>query len=442
MSTLSRRRAGSYVHEVRDPIHGFIVYDDLEKELINSRAFQRLRRIKQLALANMIYPGASHTRFEHSLGVMEIASRLFDTLIEKGGHKLLDALGIVRDGSKTRLRRILRIAALLHDVGHLPYSHASEDSLLPGGHEAMTAKLIRETEIREIIEHDYYQAGINVERDIIPVAIGPEHAEVSLTAEHQFLTELLTGVFGADRMDYLLRDSLHSGVKYGEFDLDRLIRTLTFVREDDMEGPVVAVEQGGVHAAEGLILARYFMFQQVYCHPLRRMYDEHLGRFLKEVMDQREWPAWPSEPEEFLAWDDSRVKSLIHEQFRQGESRWAEALAGRLHFKTVFQAPEGGVQEYQRHFVELVEVLEEHFEDDVHVDSMYRVLIRDPELTVKVLSHSGKISNWLTESALFEMLPPIAFLRIYADRVPKLLEGVELMVKEFFQSKLGETKGG
>src|SRR5690606_31024915 len=117
---------------------------------------------------------------------------------QKGRHKLFQALGIHGEGERERLRRIVRLAAMLHDVGHPPFSHAPED-LLPGGHEAMTAALIRESELRSIIEEEHYQVVIKVERDIIPVAVDAKHSTVSPTAVHQFLSELITGVFGADR---------------------------------------------------------------------------------------------------------------------------------------------------------------------------------------------------------------------------------------------------
>lgn len=311
------------LHEVRDPIHGFILYDDLERDLINSRPFQRLRRIKQLALTCLVYPGAFHTRFEHSLGVMEVASQLFDTLMRKGHFALLQALGITNEAERERLRRVLRVASLLHDLGHPPFSHAPED-LLPGGHEAFTAKLIRETEIKSIIEDEHYDAGISAEHDVIPVAVGPRFCTVLLSASHQFLTELITGVFGADRMDYLLRDSLHTGVKYGQFDLHRLVHTLTFTRSPETDDPVVALEAGGIHAAEGLILARYFMFQQVYYHHMRRIYDHHLRQALCAILAGQ---AWTADVSEYMRWNDSTAESLILEAAGSGKSRWAKIIA-------------------------------------------------------------------------------------------------------------------
>lgn len=421
------REQDGKLREVRDPVHGFIVYDRLERDLIDSKPFQRLRRIKQLAFTHLVYPGAVHTRFEHSLGVMEVASQLFDTLVQKGGYRLLHALGLRRQGEAERLRRVLRVAALLHDLGHAPFSHALEETMLPGGHEEMTARLVRDTEIRTIIEDEHYRAGIRVEEDVIPVAVGPKYSGVTPTAVTQFLGELLTGVFGADRMDYLLRDSLHTGVRYGYFDLHRVVRTLSFVESETGE-PAVALEVGGVHAAEGLILARYFMFQQVYCHPVRRVYDYHLSQALKGLFPDGRWP---SSPGEYLEWDDARVESELFHAPSNGRSRWAEILANRKHFKVVFDAPGGDVERYVERRGELGELLGGRFGEEVYVDSEYRQLVRDRELNVSVVGREGR-SSWARESKIFGVLPPIAFFRVYAERRENLAEEVRRVVSEFF----------
>ena len=141
-----------FTEEVRDPIHGFIIYNGLEKEIINSKPFQRLRHIKQLAFTDYVYPGATHTRFAHSLGVMEFATKIFDILVRKQGDVLKKGFGW-NDGDIQRNRQLLRLSALLHDVGHAPFSHASE-SLFSNGqkHEDYSVKIIRETQIGNIID--------------------------------------------------------------------------------------------------------------------------------------------------------------------------------------------------------------------------------------------------------------------------------------------------
>src|SRR6516225_3422067 len=142
-------------HEVRDGIHGFVRFNNLEKELIDSAPFQRLRCIHQLAMCYQVYPGATHRRFEHSLGVMEMATRIFDNIF--GGRLADDVHHRVAhelvDEQRGYWRRVVRVAGLLHDLGHLPFSHAAEEALLPEGwnHERLTAAIIRESEIADIL---------------------------------------------------------------------------------------------------------------------------------------------------------------------------------------------------------------------------------------------------------------------------------------------------
>lgn len=121
------------LYEIRDPIHGFVLFDELEKDLINSLPYQRLRRIKQLAMTHFVYPGAVHTRFEHALGVMELATMIFETLRKKQPTRFMAAFRLEADADVERARRVLRLAALLHDVGHAPFSHASRQDPLQSG---------------------------------------------------------------------------------------------------------------------------------------------------------------------------------------------------------------------------------------------------------------------------------------------------------------------
>jgi uncharacterized protein len=143
------------LHEIRDPIHVFVRLDDEEREVLNSRSFQRLRHIHQLALTYLVYPGATHKRFEHSLGVMELAGRVFDVVTNPSNvsdpvRNALRSLG--KPDQLIYWRRVLRMAALCHDLGHLPFSHAAEKELLPQGwdHERLTCEIIAGAEMREI----------------------------------------------------------------------------------------------------------------------------------------------------------------------------------------------------------------------------------------------------------------------------------------------------
>ena len=307
------------IHEIRDPIHVFVCFDSHERKVLNSRAFQRLRHIHQLGLSHLVYPGATHTRFEHSLGVMELAGRVFDVITRHSAltdeiRELLPELD--KPDELIYWRRVLRMAALCHDIGHLPFSHTGE-GLLPAdwSHERLTGELIKSDEMQEIWKA--ITPPLRTE-DIVKLAVGPEDATDCGIDEFStwegILAEIIVGdAFGVDRMDYLLRDSYHAGVTYGRFDHYRLIDTLRILtpppyhagngggKAEALEGeekaartgngieaskePLLGVEEGGLHTAESLLLARYFMFSQVYCHPVRRIYDVHLRDFLKEWLD-------------------------------------------------------------------------------------------------------------------------------------------------------------
>jgi len=284
------------IHEIRDPIHVFVRLDSDERKVLDSKPFQRLRHIHQLGMTHLLYPGATHRRFEHSLGVMELASRVFDvvTRLEKSTDEIRNQLSELSNDDKRRYwRRVLRMAALCHDLGHLPFSHTAEKELLPEGweHERLTREIICDKEMQAIWEG--VTPPLRTE-DLVKLSIGPEKAaDLSFTSWETVLAEIIVGdVFGVDRMDYLLRDSHHIGVAYGRFDHYRLIDTLRILPappSDESEAsldsprePSLGVEEGGLQSAEALLLARYFMYSQVYFHPVRRIYDIHLRDFLKE----------------------------------------------------------------------------------------------------------------------------------------------------------------
>ncbi len=269
-------------HEIRDPVAVFVKLDTAEREVLNSAPVQRLRHIHQLALTYLVYPGATHRRFEHSLGVMHLASRVFDVITdEENRYEGCRDIFPGEDGLRY-WRRVLRMAALCHDIGHLPFSHAAEE-LLPDkkNHEDLTFALIKSSEMEAL--WDSLTPPLKSDH-IAKLALGPkEMPKATFSSWEAILAEIITGnAFGVDRIDYLLRDSLHAGVAYGKFDHYRLIDTLRILPagESSKSEPTLGVEAGGLHSAEALILARHFMFTQLYCHPVRRIYDIHLKEFL------------------------------------------------------------------------------------------------------------------------------------------------------------------
>ncbi|MCL2853614.1 MAG: HD domain-containing protein [Defluviitaleaceae bacterium] len=279
--------------KIRDPIYGFIELDSQEKEIINNKYFQRLRRIKQLSLTEMVYPGACHTRFEHSLGVMQMASDMFDNLVKHNRNKEILKLD---QYSIKRTKKILRIAALLHDIGHSPFSHAGENTmeLLPEGH----LDLVTGTEkydhehyskaaikflFRDIIEDHPLVENYPISVDEVLLLLGDKTVRLRGRGNLMILKELISGQFDADRADYLLRDSLHLGVNYGIYDKSRLISCVT-LGESETGSFVLAIEEGGLNIAESLVIARYQMFSQVYFHKVRRIFDYHVSNTLSEIL--------------------------------------------------------------------------------------------------------------------------------------------------------------
>jgi len=263
--------------KIYDPVHGFIRFNRVEKDLIDARPFQRLHDIRQLGMAYQVYPGAVHTRYEHSLGVMELATRIFDQILFKDATVCPDP---------SYWKQIVRLAALCHDLGHLPFSHAAEKELLgEEGHEKWTYALIKSPylmPIWESLQADFPDK--EIVRDLSKIAVGEK--KLKLFAQEVFspwermLSQVITGdFFGADRIDYLLRDAQCTGVSYGLFDYHQLIETLCLL---SFEGKwELGVEESGIESCEALLLARYFMYKRVYQHRCVKAYSFHLSRFMK-----------------------------------------------------------------------------------------------------------------------------------------------------------------
>jgi len=326
-------------YEIRCPIHGFVLLNDWERTIIDEPAFQRLRRIRQLAWTDHVYPGAMHSRFEHSLGVMHTATLLYDS-IQRNSEEILKSELAYDDAGLQRYRQLVRLAALLHDVGHLPFSHAAEE-LLPDQetgngkytHEHYSAAIVR-SQLRSAIEKHPLNANYAFRADDVAALLeGSAGAKQGI-----FWRDLIVGQMDADRMDYLLRDSHHIGVQYGRFDLHRLISTIQAIPGVGGRPPRLGISEGGWHAAEALVLARYFMFTQVYFHKTRVAYDVHLRETLKELLPGGFFPKpTGGELDEFLRWDDWRVLGLLADG-KGGEH--GSRLATRNHFRRVYQTPE------------------------------------------------------------------------------------------------------
>ena len=242
------------IAEIRDPVHGYVKMTEVERDLIDTPFVQRLRRIHQLAGSYLVYPGAVHTRFEHVVGAMHLAGQIAESLAPTSG------IG------PDQIQEV-RIAALLHDVGHGPFSHMYEEVLADktnATHEDISQRIVLETPIRDVLGRSGFSA-----KKMSDFAVGKQ------SKRPPFMNEIIAGGLSADIMDYLLRDSYFTGVEYGKVDVRRVIDSLQVA-----EGRL-AVEDAALYAFEALLLARYEMFKAVYFHRTVRAAELMLVQSMK-----------------------------------------------------------------------------------------------------------------------------------------------------------------
>ncbi|MEM2924791.1 MAG: HD domain-containing protein [Methanocellales archaeon] len=297
---------------IRDPIHGYIELDSLALALIDTPEVQRLRRIKQLGFANLVYPGANHTRFEHSLGTFYLAELL------------LKKIAIERDVDKD----LLRAAALLHDLGHGPYSHVTERLLrryLRTGHEDITF-ILKNTEVGEVLN----RFGLNIFEVARYIAGKTNYGQI------------LNSELDVDKMDYLVRDAHYTGVAYGLVDIERLIRQMKM-----HEGKLVVLESG-VQAAESLLVSRFLMHPAVYFHHVSRIAETMFVRALEFMIEAGDLKA-----EELRKLDDYQIWMKMHraggyakEMIKRIEERRLFKRALYINFQTI---GEDILKEYNSH---------------------------------------------------------------------------------------------
>jgi HD superfamily phosphohydrolase len=419
------------IHEIRDPIHVFIRLDSDERKVLDSRPFQRLRHIHQLALSYLLYPAATHKRFEHSLGVMELAGRVFDVVTHKD-HVTDDIRRVLPEiGNEDALRywrRALRMAALCHDRGHLPFSHAAEQELLPEGwdHERLTREIILSSEMTSI-----WSAMTPPLRpmDIVKLAVGPRKAkDLTFTTWEAILAEILVGdAFGVDRTDYLLRDSHHIGVAYGRFDHSRLVDTLRILPSQPnadpgaVAEPNLGVEEGGIHSAEALLLARYFMYTQVYFHPIRRIYDIHLKDFLANWLPGGKFS---TDLAIHLGMTDNEVNAGILRAAFDPTTAGHEAarrIASHNHYKVLYQRNPEDVARNPEAGRAVFEAGQKEFgEENVRHDKY----TQKREATIfPVLLKDGRIASSIAHSETLQHLPVVAVDYVFV--VPEKLKQAE-----------------
>ena len=266
--------------EVYDPIYGYIELEEDEVFLLDLPPLQRLRRISQLGLSNLVFPGATETRFSHSIGVFHIVKETLDRLKKK---KLDCKIGDIEE-------KTLRYAALLHDICHFPFSHQTE-IILKGNypkdndrdHEKLGALFVNGS---------YFKAVFDIIRDRYKVDICLDLLSNSIrgTGENCLVSLINSPFIDADKMDYLLRDTHFTGVPFGKIDIDRLIRTISICRDKETGDYLMGVEEKGLSALESLYVGRSLMYKTVYYHHTNRATQNMLARATHSMLMQYKMP--------------------------------------------------------------------------------------------------------------------------------------------------------
>ena len=389
----------------RDPIHGFIHADPLEQALINSPPLQRLRSIHQLGFAYLVFPGAEHSRFSHVLGAMELAGKVYDALATKEPH-LLDPDPRALD------RRAVRVAALVHDIGHAPFSHSAEELFEEGiDHEEMTRRLLALDEIGAVFEH--WGDGVTVEE--VTAILGKPRKP-----RERLLAQIVSGELDVDKMDYLLRDSLFCGVRYGHFDLARILETVAPLEDPETGGWGVGVEEGGVHALEALVMARYYMFTQVYFNLTGKALELHFNEWLEERGKQ-----WPSSAAAFLEYDD--ISTLV--QMRASRSPHAAAIVRRHYYPVAFETHEHLSQDEKEKFEAMLPNLVDLFgkdnllvsnsAKDPHRLGESRVLVRQRDDTLVPMEQASQFIRHLGRIDRYRIYTPPKLRSVVADEASR-----------------------
>jgi len=286
---------------IRDPLWNTIRLDRDAVRIIDTPAFQRLRHVKQLGLAYLVYPGATHTRFDHALGVFHLTRRALTLLQERGELAGVDPMEC----------RIVPYAALLHDIGHYPFSHALEEldaERVPEHHEALTARFLQSGDLRDVLEGIAPDGPAMVERLIRGASDSP-------------LQGLVAGSLDLDKIEYLNRDATFCGVPYGTVDVDRLLHAITLVADPESGRREVGIHEKGLAALESLLFAKYQMFRNVYWHHAVRSATALYKRLVQEAVD-----AGALTPSDLIGRSDEGLLGLIEARCQAMKTEGAERV--------------------------------------------------------------------------------------------------------------------
>jgi len=401
----------AYWGEIKDPVHGYVYITEGEKNIIDTYPMQRLRRLRQLAGSEYVYPGANHTRFEHCLGVMYLA-----------GH-VLENPNISRIVSDEEVD-MCRVSALLHDCGHGPFSHVFEHLLIKNldkTHEDMTSWLIEKSEVGDKLSKMGYNP-----KEVAGLAVGRLHKK-----DRAFLDQIISSAVDVDKQDFIVRDTYHTGAEYGFIDVYRLIHAL------DVLGENLAVELGALSALEAFVIARIESFKSIYFHRVGRAAQIMLATAMDKANEELGLTAFKT-PEEYMALDDYTVWAALR------KCKASNEIISNLENRRMLKCA------YERTFYEKDAMISNLFgreayrrqvqseiarEAGVELDSViidvptvpsvpyhHAVLMESTEIPVFIRSPKGekKLQRLSESSKIFETLKGFMnILRVYTDQAER-----------------------
>jgi hypothetical protein len=336
----------NYWGEIKDPVHGYVYITEKEKTVIDSYPVQRLRRLRQLAGSEYVYPGANHTRFEHSVGVMYLAG------------KVLENPNISRrmSGEETEM---VRIAALLHDVGHGPFSHVFEHLLikeLGKTHEDITSWVIEKSELADILKRACFEP-----KEVGRLAVGRLHKP-----KKAFLDQIISSAVDVDKQDFIVRDTHHTGAEYGFIDIFRIIHAL------DVLGENLAVDLGALSALESFIIARIESFKSIYFHRVGRAAQIMLAMAMEEANEELGLTDFKT-PEEYLAMDDYTVWTALK------KCKKSSKIIGNLERRKMLKCA------YEKTFYEKDAMISNIFSRDFHREQLQREIAKEAKVNTEAI---------------------------------------------------------
>jgi len=323
---------GDYII-IKDPLHGYIKVYPHEKCVVDSPAFQRLRRLKQLPAAHYVYPGAVHTRFSHSLGVMHVAGEFAQFAFSR--------LDIDRSELE-RLVMISRLIGLLHDVGHGPFSHTFEDHILIKynvNHEVMGGRIVREDPVISKCFDEFIEKEYGLSADIMgkiieapTIDVWPLTSYIVGDVNEKTLYYIIKGPYSADLIDYILRDSLYTGANYGlGLDWARLLHNSI------PRGDKIYLEYKAKDVLDHLLIARLYMFKTVYFHKTARAFDKVIGDLLEKADNVLNFGEAVDNVSKYILLDDDYV--ISHPEIRKLDE--AKYLLNRIvPYKVIYESME------------------------------------------------------------------------------------------------------